>query len=431
MVALFGVVSYINVSQAINRGVEKQLREQASGLANRLTVQFDGKFILELLPEQIALFRSTSENVPYYRIWNEDRDEVDSSHPDLITPFPTSAVVRHRGGNLEVVEDGPANSVVLVGRSMASEYGQLTQLASTGAVIGFVLLVVMLVGGWWLVSRALSPFDRINSAAMSISESNLSERIDVARMETELAQLSETINEAFDRLQGAFSRQTRFTADASHELRTPLSIIYTECDMALNRPRSSDEYVESLESVQRAAKRMKAVVEGLLTLARADSDQIALVSQQLELSEIIAETCEMLKPLMQEKRLTLEVDLEPVSIAGDRDRIGEAISNLLSNAVQFNREGGTIEVRLRFQSDQAVLTIRDTGIGIPESDLPFLFDRFYQVDQARQFTRGRGSGLGLAITKWIAEAHNGSLSVTSELDVGTEFELRLLKAKPS
>nr|WP_302119757.1 HAMP domain-containing sensor histidine kinase [Allorhodopirellula heiligendammensis] len=217
------------------------------------------------------------------------------------------------------------------------------------------------------------------------------------------------INGAFDRLQRSFNRQTRFTADASHEMRTPISTILAQSQLALKRPRSDREYQEALEVIARAATRMKGVVDGLLTFARVDANQLSLNIELVDLSGIARDACDLLTTLVEQQRLTLTVNLTPVLVMGDRNRLGEAVVNLISNAVNYNQTGGAIEVTVAEASGLAKLVVADTGYGIPESDQPHVFERFYQVDQARSFVTGRGSGLGLAITKWIAEAHGGTV----------------------
>src|SRR5687768_1886179 len=150
-------------------------------------------------------------------------------------------------------------------------------------------MALALAGGWFLADRALRPIERITRTARSVSASNLSQRIDVTQVEGELNELARTLNDAFDRLQRSFEQQTRFTADASHELRTPLSIVLSHAELALKRPRSEADYRVTLETTLKAAKRMKSVVEALLTLARADSKQVALELEPVKLHDLVTD----------------------------------------------------------------------------------------------------------------------------------------------
>jgi heavy metal sensor kinase len=270
----------------------------------------------------------------------------------------------------------------------------------------------------------LAPIQRISAAAANVSASNLAARIDVAEMETELGELATTINATFDRLQRSFDQQTQFTADASHELRTPLSIVLAQADLTLKKVRSPPEYRDALETIRRSARRMKSVVEGLLVLARADTGALALVKEEMDLAPAVEDACRLLAPLAAERNVNVEMRLEPLWAWVDRERFAELIANLVGNAIRYNREGGRVEVRLRRQNGEALLEVADTGIGIPEDELPHVFERFYRVDKARSRALG-GSGLGLAITKWVVEAHGGKITVASKIGVGTTFSVSL------
>jgi heavy metal sensor kinase len=307
---------------------------------------------------------------------------------------------------------------------MSAEQGRLRRLLALILTTGGAVLVGTLAIGWFLTGRALAPVARISQAAAAVSASNLSARIDLSAMETELAQLATTINATFDRLQLAFNRQTQFTADASHELRTPLSIISAQTELALKKERGSEEYKEALATIRRSAQRMKAVVEGLLALARADSGTLALQREDLDLARLVEDSCRMLGPLAAERGIELVTRLEPTIACVDRERFAEVAENLLSNAIRYNRDGGRVEVNLRPAGQHAIFEVTDTGVGISEEELRHVFERFYRVDKARSRSVG-GSGLGLAITKWIVEVHGGSISVASKVGVGTTFAVTL------
>lgn len=428
--ATFGTLTQITVQRLLEQELDERLYEQATALADVLIPEDDGTFRVELMPEQIAHFQDESPGAYYYRIWNAHQSLVDTSHPELAVAGVDGPGARTSGNVREVVLTGPGGTHILVGRSLAQEQAQLNRLAGTSVAVGLFVLLPLLAGGWFLTSRALAPIERISHAAAAVSTSNRNERIDVSRMESELAELARTVNEAFDRLQDAVDRQKRFTADASHELRTPLSVIMARADLALKSERTNEEYREALTVVRHAAARMNSVVEGLLTLARADAGEMPLKQEPCEIHEVIVEVCQLLQPLILQRTLTIESDCLPVRVMGDRERIREAISNILSNAVQYNRPGGMIRIRLGEEPGLALIRVEDTGVGIPECQQPHLFDRFFRGDESRssQWSRSgiaRGSGLGLAITRWIVEAHGGNIQLTSREGEGTVVTLRL------
>ena len=270
----------------------------------------------------------------------------------------------------------------------------------------------------------LSPIKQISDAARAISGSDLSRRIDLGRMKSELASLAQTLNETFDRLEGAFYRQVQFVADASHELRTPLSIIHTSSEVALNRLRTPDEYREAIETNLRTSRRMKSLVESLLILASADADALELKYDRVDLRQIANESAMMLAPMAMQRNVTFQVAGESVVVSADRNRIGQLITNLFSNAIKYNRQGGSVTISVAEGDTAALVKVIDTGIGISMEDQPHVFERFFRADKARSRESG-GCGLGLAICQSIVLAHGGSISFSSEPGKGTQFTVRL------
>ncbi|MFV1959827.1 MAG: sensor histidine kinase, partial [Planctomycetota bacterium] len=252
------------------------------------------------------------------------------------------------------------------------------------------------------------------------------ERIDVGGTKTELGLLARTLNEAFDRLQAAFERQAKFTADASHELRTPLSVIRCNAELALRRPHSKEEYVDALAVGLRAATRMQEIVDRLLRLARADADSIDSKRMPVDLGVLVREAATSFEPLAAHRGVSIHVETKSVVVEGDEDQLRDVLDNLLSNAVAHGKEGGRVDVRVRTEGDAACLEVEDDGPGIPAADLPHVFDRFYRVDRARSRARG-GSGLGLSICRAIVVGHGGRIELESRPGAGTTVVVRLPK----
>jgi heavy metal sensor kinase len=264
----------------------------------------------------------------------------------------------------------------------------------------------------------------MSAAAAAISATSLSRRIDVTEVDSELGKLASILNDTFGRLESAFARQVRFTADASHELRTPLAILHARAELTLSRLREPEEYRDALETCLRAARRMRSLVDGLLTLARADAGRLELRPQTLDLGALVSETVGLLEPLAEEKKVALSVSAPPLEMLADPTRLAQVVTNLTANAIHYNRPGGSVWVALEPGEREAILTVTDTGLGIPEEDRPHLFERFYRVDKARSREQG-GSGLGLAICQSIVETLGGTIRFTTEVDRGTTFTVRL------
>ncbi len=335
--------------------------------------------------------------------------------------FPS---LRTRGEFREVYSFSPWGDCLLVGRSMAPDLAAMHRLALWLVAAGAAVLVVGLAGGWWLASRAIRPVEDISATALKIAGGDLSQRINAADTESELGRLAAVLNSTFARLEAAFAHQSRFTSDASHELRTPVSVILAQVQTVLSRERSGAEYREALEACQRAALRMRRLTESLLELARLDAGQQPMKHEAFDLARVARDCVELVRPLATERGLEVKCDLSTAECTGDSERIGQVATNLLTNAIHFNREHGQVCISTRAENGSVVLRVEDTGPGIPPEDLPHIFERFYRVDKSRSRIQGR-TGLGLAITKAIVDAHSGTIEVSSQAGLGSRFDVKL------
>jgi two-component system OmpR family sensor kinase len=367
---------------------------------------------------------------PYFGVWRADgslvksRDLPAGAGPPERPPPPSRLRIETHGDSREAVLAGHFGTRVRVGRPIGRVADELRAFAWQLAGAGVAVLTLGLAGGWWIASRLFRPVTRMAEAAAAISASSLDRRIDVGASDLELAELARVLNATFDRLQLAFERQARFTADASHELRTPLAIVRAQAQLALDRPRGGEEYREALAACLRAADRMAAVVEALLTLARAGADDPGTDRQPVDLAELVADVVDQFRALAAGKQVTLTVELGPVQAEGDPAALARVVGNLLANAIQYNRPGGSVTVRLSEEKGSALLSVADTGCGIPAADRELVFERFYRADKARSRASG-GTGLGLAICKSIIAAHGGTIEFDSVEGEGTTFRVRL------
>jgi len=387
---------------------------------------------LLLPPEEGAdpQFEELELDTIYYRVWSPDGEVVTSSTtipealPDVEALLQSKTQTSQRGIYRESLRVTPSGFLILVGHNMEVELAALRRLAWSLAAAGGSVLFLGLAGGWWLSTRAIRPIRSISAAAERIAAGNLAERIDTAGTQNELSELARVLNTTFDRLQASFARQARFTADASHELRTPVTVILTQSQSALKQERSPEEYREALDDCQRAARRMRGIIEQMLVLARQDAGEADRQLRQFDLAEVTREATALLESLAGAKDVTLHLDLKPVGLKGDPERLALVVSNLVGNAIHYNRSGGDVWVETRDVGGSASLVVRDTGPGIHEADLPRIFDRFYRAELARSRAEGR-SGLGLAICKSIVEAHGGTIEVRSREGEGSVFTVML------
>jgi heavy metal sensor kinase len=286
-------------------------------------------------------------------------------------------------------------------------------------------LLISLLAGYVLAQRSLRPVDEITRSARQITAHNLTRRLPMPPTNDEIARLTETLNEMIARLETSFAQIRQFTSDASHELKTPLAILMGELEIALRAQMTEADYKATLMSCLEEVERLTSVVQWLLDLSRADSGQLIIDMHPVRLSAMIDDLTDDILILAEQRRISVDSTVQPALVVpGDRVRLHQALLNVMENAVKYTAEGGMVSITVGSDTDDAIITIADTGMGIPHDEIPFIFDRFYRVDKAR--SRGtQGAGLGLSIVKWIVDAHHGTISVTSEEGKGTTFVIRL------
>ena len=424
VIVVFGAVVCLVAWRARVADVDAELYAHAEVVAQSLQPTPGGTFDFSPPPLPDDDQADGAAIQPYRALWNAQGEPLDRPDPDHAVPRPPGPGAWTRDGQREVAVRAASNALVLVGRSLEDVRAEVWALAATIAVVGAGALALALAGGWLLVGRALQPVDRISRTARAMVEGDFAARIPIDRVETELGQVAHALNDAFDQLGASLERQRRFTADASHELRTPLATVSTEVQWALGRDRTGDEYRRSLEACGRAAARMKAVVERLLALARADAGADDGRVEALRVDVLIRETVADVAALARARHVRLEHRLQPAVVHGDRDRLREALSNVLTNAVQYNRPDGTVTVALAATDGAATMTVTDTGIGIGSADLPRVFEPFFRADPARSRDVG-GAGLGLAVTKAIIDRHGGRIACDSGPHEGTTVTITL------
>jgi heavy metal sensor kinase len=293
-------------------------------------------------------------------------------------------------------------------------------------IIYSALAIVLLagVGGMFLANRTLQPVDHITDIAREIGEGDLSRRINI-QSEDELGRLASTLNRMIARLEEAFQKQRQFAADASHELRTPLAIIQAESSLALDKKRTQVEYRRSLDLVSQEVTYMSEIIGKLLLLARNDAGIEPLNLQEVNVKDLFTELSSDVEALAQEKGVAFNLGpMDNLTVKGDRFRLRQLFLNILDNAIRYTPSGGTVSSLLVRKNGSALVSISDTGMGIPAEDLPFIFDRFYRVDKARSRPDG-GLGLGLAIASSIAKLHGGGIEVESQVGKGSTFQITL------
>lgn len=326
-----------------------------------------------------------------------------------------------------LVRGGAVVGVVEVGKE--SEVDETLGLALRLILLAAPLvLVVAAASGVWLAGRALAPIDRITRTAAAIEERDLTQRISLRLPNDEVGRLATTFNAMLDRIETAFGRQRRFTADAAHELRTPLALMRSQIELALAQPRDPAADRQTLEALEADVLRLTRLATALLALARSDARGLELHPERLDLAELLELAAEQYASLAEEAGVTLRVEAEPVALTADEDLLLQVLVNLLDNALRHSPAGTTITMGCRPEGTEALFWVADEGDGIAPEHIPHVFERFYRAHPGRGRDTG-GIGLGLSISRSIVEAHGGSINVESTPGAGATFTVRIPRGR--
>ncbi|MGB3713419.1 MAG: ATP-binding protein [Candidatus Promineifilaceae bacterium] len=437
VLVLFGWSVYLISRAALVDDVDRGLANIALKLREETKAFVLGDVaVLELPEEELDVFQSATN---FFVILNTRgeilaRSQNLADYEILLDPGGMKAedyyrTVYHEGRPLRVLTE--PLSVERDGVRTLVGHLQVARLMENESVLAQLRLILLLTGlaavslslflGAWLTHRLLKPLDDIAAVAIQITRADdLSRRLPDTGRRDEIGSLTMVLNQTLERLERLFHARQRFLADASHELRTPLTTI--RGNMGLMRRMGTAE-PEILDDVQDELERMTRLVDDLLLLARADTGGLPLSRQPVELDDIFLEVYRQVQNIESPVQLTIK-EVDQVYVLGDSDRLKQLFLNLVDNAIKYTPAGGEVLMSLSKKDGNALVEIRDNGVGIPAEDLPRVFDRFYRVDKARTRNPG-GSGLGLSIARWIAVAHGGNIHVESSVGEGSTFIVSL------
>lgn len=416
--------------------IDHSLEALASEYRPGNTALNSGGVLVINIPKNLANFQTAST---FMMVINATGDIVAKSSnladfqglldPDGLRGENYYGVVEHSGTTMRVLTAplvaNNGGQPVIVGHfqvaRMLDSFESFNRLLVVALIIGSAAAAASLMLAIWLTPSLFRPLEDIAVVAQQITKADdLSRRVPDADRTDEIGDLARAINQTLERLERLFRAQQRFLADVSHELRTPLTAVRGNVDLML---RMGNTDTESLTAIQDEVARMTRLVGDLLLLARADAGGLPLASKPVELDGLFFDVYQRVG--LSQKRVKVTVtEVDQVKVKGDADRLKQLLINLVDNAIKYTPSGGEVSLSLSKTEDWAQLTVADTGIGIPEEDLPYIFDRFYRVDKARSRAQG-GSGLGLSIAKWIAQAHGGDIRAISKVGQGTSFKITL------
>jgi heavy metal sensor kinase len=433
------VLASVSLRHSIRVTVDKQLRARFATVSNyvqraageeresHLREELNENAVADAASGYLRIADATGSWL--YRSPNTEKWPDMSLRREQLPPRGVIETLRINGQRMRVLSAPVKIGTVQIGLPV-DEFDELQDDFIWTVLLGTPLLFcIASAAGYWISGRALRPVDRIASTARRITVENLSERLPSSGAGDELDRLSQVLNEMLAGLESAFRRITQFTADASHELRTPLAIIRTTAEVIRGRTRTLAEHDRAWASVLAQTERTSQLVDDLLTLTRGDSGSGGLLFEITDVAQVLSESCSDMQVLAHTKGVQLAfVVAERPTIIGDADALRRVFTILLDNAIKATSAGGSINVSVTAEGaaepQSAVITVEDTGIGIPQEDLPHIFDRFYRVNKDRSRETG-GAGLGLAIAQWIVTVHGGAIQATSQVDCGSTFRVFL------
>ncbi len=395
-------------------GFELELTEAAVG---DYALPLSGHYYQVILSDGRIIARSPSLSIPDARL-----PVIEGIHFEPLYTMATGP----RGEPLRLLVQSfrlPDGMVVTVesAESLEDAYELLRLFRNALLVVFPAVFMVSGLGVLFITMWSLRPLERFSKKIGTITERNLNERIEEPQS-SELQGLAKSFNTMLSRLEESFERQKRFFSDASHELRTPTAVIKSVCDVTLSRKRTSTEYEDALLKIKHSAERLSGLIARLLEVSRLESKVSALRLEELDLHTLTEDVIKLLEPSATASNITLHLEGKTLKVRADRERLAEALKNIVENAIKYNRPGGRVDIGVERRGNGAIITVRDTGIGIPRNRLEHIFERFYRVEDVRGTG---GTGLGLSIAKTIVEAHQGRIEVESSPGEGSTFRIVL------
>jgi heavy metal sensor kinase len=304
-------------------------------------------------------------------------------------------------------------------------HSSLASLRGHLLIIFLATFAATVFGGVWLVRLGLSPLHKLSEAVSRVSAKDFRLPFEDKRLPGELGPIVGRLTETLDQLKRAFAREKQAAADISHELRTPLAAMLTTIDVALRKVRTPEEYQEMLAECRASGTQMHQLVERLLTLARLDAGVARLQSREVDAAELADQCAALVRPLAEARGVDLRIlNHGPACLKADPDKLREVVTNLLHNAIQYNRPQGSVELQVARENGHIGMQVKDTGIGISPEAREHIFERFYRADPSRH-AEGLHAGLGLAIVKGYVDLMGGRIAVESAEGQGSTFRVEL------
>lgn len=456
--SIFGFLIYENFRKDLFGDLDDLLCSRAEGIVNSIDTFWHAKKTESLIPsakditaiagtwveerkkdsELMSIFVQILDNkgeiiiasrsMPRIAAINKaDLDDLLNGEDDFDTlkgEDPSGKKMRYRVYYKPVYENGSVLYIVQVAGPLS-----LISIALNNLKFGLLILIpltVLLAGvpGVLLAKLTLRPVDRMISTLKQITAENLKLKIHIPDTKDEIYRLAESFNTMINRLDRSFSSQQRFIQDISNELRTPLDILKKEIDNTLKSDKSAEKSRLMLEKVSEQVDSLFDVINDLLVLSRFEDGTRLLEIRKVNLKRLAEQVIEEMKVLIEQKDLSVVFHCDnAIIIDADKNQLHQLITNLLDNAIKYTNRKGEVKIMMRKKGKAAQIVVSDTGVGMPEEELTYIFDRFYQINKSR--ITNNGFGIGLSLVKVITESHKGTISVESTLGKGSTFTVSL------
>jgi signal transduction histidine kinase len=361
------------------------------------------------------------DNTPIINTGSDITFPIDSSIRTITSVETKEITSMYLSDTLQI---GDTTYYIQIIKNMDNERDYFNTLLTIIISIDIVIAGLSLLVGYYISKKVLSPIDVMTKQAQRISTSNLSDRIEIVGPDDELSRLASTFNDLIERLSEAYIMQNQFALNASHELSTPLAVINGYIDLISRWGKEKPEiYEEAIQTIKSELTNMTSLLDSLYTISKTDNELVPIERSQFDLSDLIKQIIKEEKLIYNEQSIELN-STGSIIVNADRKLFTQMIRALLDNAVKFNRDNNPITIHLQKESKHFMIEIIDQGMGIAETDINHIFERFYRIDKARSRTIG-GTGLGLSIVKWIVDMHKGTIQVNSQLNQGTTISITL------
>lgn len=439
---LFSGFLYITFSDMLTKEVDSMLTRELCLIAYSLE-EGDSYSKIEQRINLLPSFKRVNEEEIYWEIENErgqiiagsdnldgqrinDSETLKKMDENTFSWDPELNGIPLRAMSMQLKSQNKLTYKITVATNDRIRHLAIEQLRNIIIICNFGFLGISIVMGWLISKKTLKPIHQIINTTNTITATSLHERLPIEGPDDELQNLSKTLNGMIDRLEDSFTQIQQFTSDVSHELRTSLTIMRGELEVGLNRNRSEEEYKRVLHTVLEEVIYLSDMVEKFLYISRNTSNSNQIDCKTVDGMFLFQYVKDHVLPLVMKKQIQLHIQIpDPFLLYGDEDLLRRLFINLLENAIKYTPEGGKVGVKAWSKESFTHIEVIDHGIGIPEEHLPFIFQRFYRVDDSRSRSQG-GTGLGLSLCKWIVEVHNGTIEVCSKPNEGTRVIVKLL-----